>query len=80
MNCCNTYNIDCSQGRDCPARKEPASIWTSGNVGNTVTDGHALPPHEDGDESSNVTGGLVLALGLTACAWLAAYFIFHLMT
>ena len=24
MSCCEKYGIDCRQGRDCPARQEPA--------------------------------------------------------
>lgn len=39
MTCCETYNIDCRQGRDCPARNTP--LHTK-NGGSTVVDGQAL--------------------------------------
>ena len=70
-----TYDIDCSQGRDCPARKPNAPIHT-GNGGNVITDGAALPPHETGDLAG--ARGFLLAAGITAACWLTAYLIHHL--
>ena len=64
---------DCDQGRSCPARNAP---FHSNNGGNVITDGAALPPHEPDDLAG--ARGFVLAAGITAACWLAAYLIHHL--
>ena len=76
MNCCDTYKIDCNQGRTCP---QNVPMHTH-NGGNTISDGQALhkPVYTGNDVIEPPTswfavGALVSSLSLFAVFLVMAY-------
>ena len=70
MNCCNSYG-ECTQGRDCPARKQRAKKTNDAYI-NRGSWGSVSDPYDDVSETFKA---LIVVIAVTAAVTLLAFLI-----
>ena len=69
MNCCNA-NGDCTQGRDCPVRKQRIK-----EINEAYIKGYMMGQEDPLDDLADTFKGLIAWLGLALCVWIVCLLI-----
>jgi len=65
MNCCNDFN-NCTQGRDCPIRKQRAQ-----ETNDAYVKGFLMGQEDPLDDLADTFKGLLTAIAVVLIAWIA---------